>query len=214
MAQDRGNPNKYQVPNPLKPKKRGRPRKNPLPDTVTQSKTKQLNDDELLALIVNRFDGLTEMMQAMVKGTNRAMITSGAPGIGKTYTINRLLEHAENKGQIEFKKVSGYMTATMLYQLLWENRKSNQIIMIDDCDAIFYSDDAANLLKAALDTGDTRVVSYKVSGMGDDEEEGADGEIPSEFIYEGRMIFVTNIDFTAFLESGRNRMTQIGRAHV
>lgn len=197
----------------MMPKKRGRPRKdgNALPPAAVaasaESKQATMSDTEVLNLIKGRFDTLREMASAMIEGNNRAMVVSGAPGIGKTYTTQTMLEHSEKKGKIKFKLVKGFMTATQLYALLFEMRHPNCIIVVDDCDNIFYNDDALNLLKAALDTSETRLISYRASNVTANDGSESGEELPNEFIFEGSMIFNTNIDFHAFLAAGRNRVT-------
>lgn len=196
----------------MKQKKRGRPRKDgaELPPEVIAASAEHLqakmSDAEVLELIKSRFDTLRKLATAMIEGKNRAMVVSGAPGIGKTYTLHSMLEHSEKKGKIKFNVVKGFMTAAMLYRLLYQNRESNCITVLDDCDDVFRDDTAVNILKAALDTSERRIVSYRAMNVTDDESNGGE-EIPAEFEFEGSMMFITNIDFHAFLAGPAKRVT-------
>jgi GT2 family glycosyltransferase len=96
--------------------------------------------------------------------------------------------------------VKGFMTAVMLYRLLYEHREKGQIVFLDDCDSIFWNEDALNILKAALDTVEHRIVSYRA--MGDDDD------IPSEFEFKGTMVFATNIDFYHYIKTAKNRVVE------
>lgn len=199
---------------PLKPKTRGRPRKdgNILPPEVIAASAEvqqsKMTDKEVLELIQARFEGLSDLIEGVANGENRAVIVSGAPGIGKTHTSVTRLQHLNDKGKIRLKVVKGFMTATMLYQLLWENKDDNCVIVVDDCDDVFRDDTAVNILKAALDTSEERLISYRSMNItaGNGDEDGGT-EIPNEFIFNGSMIFNTNIDFVAFIAGPRTKAT-------
>lgn len=218
MAQDRSNPNKYQQPDPLKPKKRGRPRKENVNGTeATQDgfgitfEDKRTNE-AVIAEVLERFNVLRKMAKGIGEHKVRSLIISGAAGIGKTYTLLKILETLEDAGTTRFKKVSGYISTTEMYRLLYTYRHEKDVLMFDDTDNIFYDDDSLNLMKAALDTIPQRILSYRVKGgsvvdaseMSEDEDSE---DVPNEFEFKGCIVFVTNIDFYAFLTAGRNRVT-------
>lgn len=189
------------------PKRRGRPRKQPLPgdqqstNVVVQGEDTR-KDDQILAEVTDRFDALSTFAHGVANGKVRALIVSGAPGIGKTHTVNSIMEHYKGKSKIKFTVVKGFMTAAMLYRLLYENREPNSVVLVDDCDSIFWNDDALNLLKAALDTGERRLISYRAMNI-----DGGD-DIPNEFEYRGAMIFTTNIDFHYYIAVAKNRVVE------
>ena len=58
----------------------------------------------------------------------------------------------------DFVHFKGRATAAGLFITLYEN--SDKIIVLDDCDSVFKDDDAVNILKGALDSYDTRKISY------------------------------------------------------
>lgn len=199
---------------PLNPKKRGRPRKQS--DTTSQGAPMQVftdarGDAEIINEVLARFNVLRKMSKGIGEHKVRSLIISGASGIGKTYTLLKILETLQDRGSTRFKKVSGYMTTTELYRLLYEYRREEDVIMLDDTDNIFYDDDSLNILKAALDTIPQRILSYRVKNTTVDASEMSEDEdsadVPNEFEFKGCVVFVTNIDFYAFLAAGRNRVT-------
>ena len=177
---------------------RGRPRKNAAPSTlVVENVETESNIDQR---IQRTFKVLDKVAKGVIAGNMRSVIVSGAPGCGKTYTLENHLNEAAEKGSIELSEVKGSMSAIGLYKTLWENRDSNSVLLIDDCDSIFSDLDALNLLKAALDTGKTRRLCWnKMSRVLD--EEGID----RSFTFEGSVIFITNIDFSREVARG-NKM--------
>ncbi len=203
---------------PLVPKKRGRPRKNPLQGTeATQdgfeiTLTDKRSDTEVVNEVLERFNVLRKLAKGIGERKVKSLILSGAAGIGKTYTLTKILEllQEQNKGTekaTRFKKSSGYVTTTELYRLLYEYRNEGDVLMLDDTDNVFYNDNSLNILKAVLDTIEHRIVSYRVAGgtvvdASELTDEDETLEVPNEFEFKGSVVFVTNIDFHAFLEIG------------
>jgi hypothetical protein len=160
----------------------------------------EISDEEILDCQRRRFRTLDRMAAGVVAGKVRSMIVSGPAGIGKTYTIEGMLERAEMDGQIKYKKITGFVKATGLFKALWENRHDNAVILIDDADSAFDDEVAMNILKAALDSSKRRVISWASEKLFVDEMGEA---IPNEFEYRGSMIFITNKNFETAIAQGK-----------
>jgi len=83
----------------------------------------------------------------------------------------------------------GRATAAGLFVTIYEN--SDKIIVLDDCDSVFKDVDAVNLLKAALDSYDTRKLSY-ISTKPLKDTYG--DPVPRHFEFTGKIIFISNIN--------------------
>lgn len=151
--------------------------------------------DEMRERIQKRFDVMDIMAKGVIQGTIRSLIISGAPGIGKTYTLNRDLEDAAASKQINYTLLNGKMSPIGMYCKLYENSSANSVLVLDDVD-VFSSEDSLNLLKAALDTSETRKVCWSTASSYLDEM-----GIPQEFEFEGTIIFITNVDIDRELSS-------------
>jgi len=161
----------------------------------------ELTDEEIVADIALRFGALDDMGYGVVSGHYRALIVSGNPGIGKTYTLEKILSGAQGLGGFTFKTVHGFTRATGLYQLLYENSAPGSVLLLDDCDSVFGDETSLNILKAALDTTKTRTISWYSEHNLKDQDGNS---LPKEFEYNGAIIFVTNLDFDrAVRSSGR-----------
>lgn len=164
-------------------------------EPITDTRT----DEEIAIAINNRFAAVDRMAEGLGEGKFRSMLVSGNPGIGKTYNLESIFDRLCSDGSIQLTKVSGFVKATGLFRLFWENREPNQIIMLDDCDAIFTDEVALNLLKAACDSTHRRWISWRSEKKFDDKTGSADadenGDIPKEFEFKGHIAFVTNLDF-------------------
>ena len=145
--------------------------------------------------ILKTFVVLEKVAQGVIKGHIKAAIVSGAPGCGKTYTLEKALTYAEQMGKISFSSVKGSMSAIGLYRMLFECSEEGHVLVIDDCDSIFGDIDALNLLKAALDTGKSRKVHWNKESRVLNEE-----GIPRSFEFKGAVIFITNTDFAHEIE--------------
>jgi hypothetical protein len=96
--------------------------------------------------------------------------------------------------------VTGFIKATGLYKILWENRNDNDVILLDDSDSAFQDEVALNLLKAALDSNKRRMISWRSEKVFVDAE---GDEIPNEFEYRGSVVFITNLNFETMISQGK-----------
>ena len=156
-------------------------------------------DDEIEAKLTERFDVLREMTEAAVAGDVRSMIVSGPGGLGKSYTVDKTLSDWDPNG-INYTVVKGYVRTPGLYKLLYNHRMPGQVLVMDDADSIFTDDTSINLLKAACDSTERRVISYLSEGTLIDEETAE--RLPKSFAFEGTIIFITNMDMDAKVTQG------------
>lgn len=174
-------------------------------NTVEVAAEPVLSEEEVAERINKRFSIMNRMVQGMIAGSIRSMIVSGAPGIGKTYDIERALRQAEKEKRIEkFDMIKGTVSPVGLYMALYEARDGG-IIVIDDCDSIFSDEQALNILKGALDSSDQRTISWRKASSwvyqadGSDDSKDDEGRLPDRFDFNGSVIFVTNLDFEAMI---------------
>jgi hypothetical protein len=125
------------------------------------------------------------------------MIVSGAPGVGKSYGVEKVLaKHtlmADVAGDEKLKKfeiVKGAMSAIGLYSKLYEYSAEKCILVFDDCDSVLLDDLSLNILKAALDTSKRRMIHWNT----DSRLLRSEG-VPNSFEFKGGAIFITNINF-------------------
>lgn len=148
---------------------------------------------EIDSRIKIRFNVLEALVGDVINGNIQALIVSGPPGLGKSYTIEQALKDENANCRI----TKGFTRATGLYKLLYEYREEGSILVFDDADSVFEDVVALNLLKTALDTTEERVISW----LSENSFEDADGEeIPSSFSFEGSIIFITNLDFDGLIQ--------------
>lgn len=141
------------------------------------------------------FKEMRGYLNMVVSGIQPGLIICGAPGIGKTYRVEKFLKsrgYNEDIGNLHI--IKGRCTARNLYLDLYNFKSKGNIILIDDADSLIgpkAPEDTINLLKAALDSnsGGGRSISYKVGGrLIDDDGQ----EVPKSFKYNGSVIVLTN----------------------
>ncbi|CAB4162603.1 hypothetical protein UFOVP787_69 [uncultured Caudovirales phage] len=154
-------------------------------------------DAEIDARIAERFEILDILGEAITVGNARSLVVSGAPGVGKSHGIEKLLREYDPVGE-RHTIVKGYTRATGVVKLLWQYRHAGNVIVFDDCDSIFQDDIALNLVKAIADTTDRRIVSWLSEGKLIDDSTAT--IIPRSFEFEGSVVFLTNLDMTAMIE--------------
>lgn len=178
--------------------KRGRPSKADIAAREV-SKPKVRSDEQVLTDLKERFDILSLLTKGAVAKNIRAMVITGAPGVGKTYTVENILEHSNVPHEI----VRGSLSAINLYMLAYKYRHAGNVVVLDDADSIFNDEEALNILKALCDTSSTRKVSY----MKEAQQLIAE-DIPKSFDFHGAMIFISNLDFQTFVDEGKNKYAQ------
>ena len=166
-------------------------------DGVQTSPLKTVESIEDMRTRINkRFTVMNMMTKGIIGGNIRSLIISGAAGIGKTYGLDKMLKEAHENDVINYKSINGKISGIGLYEQLWKNKDSNSVLLIDDVD-VFSDMDILNLLKAALDTGETRKVCWSTASSYL-EDKGID----KEFEFEGTIVFITNVDIDRELERG------------
>ena len=176
-----------------------------LPEVVQES------DADIRKRLDARFRALDVMARATAKGINRAMIVQGPPGLGKSHGVERAAEEIAG----DFEHIKGYIRPTGLFKTLYKNRHKGNLIVFDDIDSLFGEETCLNILKSACDSSDVRKISWLSNAVMEDE----DGEeIPSSFIFNGSIIFITNIDFQQQIDKGAKMAphfeAMMSRSHV
>lgn len=147
--------------------------------------------------ILIRFGILEEFAEQSTRGECRAMIVSGPPGLGKSFTVERVLKGMDEGS---YSLLKGYVKTTGLIRKLYEHRHPGHLVVFDDCDMIFRDENSLNLLKAVCDTCEDRTVTYMTEK---DMVSETDADIiPKTFSFEGSVIFLTNMDFDAMIAKG------------
>lgn len=171
-------------------------------------------DNQIDKRISERFDVLDTLSQGTTAGDIRALIVSGGPGLGKSFTVERVLNEYDPEGH-SFTIVKGYTRATGIVKLLYQFRHPGNIIVFDDADSVFNDDVSLNLLKAVCDTTERRVVSWLSEGKLIDEDTAE--IVPRSFVFEGSVVFITNLDFDYLIDRGHKLAPHlealVSRAH-
>jgi len=101
--------------------------------------------------------------------TNKHMnglLIYGPPGTGKTFTVKYTL-YKLDVPYVHYK--GGAKNLEDLVSILYKHRKG-KVIILDDFDSALNNPDAINILKAATDTYETRIISlpmYRDTGFSD-----------------------------------------------
>lgn len=142
--------------------------------------------------IRQRYTTLERMAKRVTDGKLPSLVVSGPPGLGKSYTVEQVLESSG----VEHDIMRGTISAPGLYIALW-GMKDGGVVVLDDCDDVFRDETCLNLLKAVLDSSDKRIVSYRKKAHWLDEM-----GIDATFEFKGSVVFCTNIDFEAIIQRG------------
>lgn len=185
------------------PRKRGRPSKAEIAAREAAKNIPPRSSAEILSDLQERFKILEILTKGLVAQNVRAVTVTGAPGVGKTYTVERILQAAKDQIGTKFEIVRGAISAVNLYKLAYRMKDPGSVLVLDDADTIFGDEDALNILKVICDSSDNREVSWlKESWV------LANEEIPNQFSYNGGAIFISNLDWQSFVDNGKNKYAQ------
>jgi hypothetical protein len=169
-------------------------------ETVAFPAAPKAADPEMTFGINERFEILEHFVDMVAARTLPSAIITGEGGLGKTHTVLKTLKKAgifnideadigakfdSELDRSSFVIVKGFSTAKGLYRTLYENK--GRIVVFDDCDSVLKDPVASNLLKAALDSYDKRVITWNAEGF------GGEDDLPKSFIFTGGVIFISNM---------------------
>lgn len=120
----------------------------------------------------------------VISGSTPSLLVLGEGGLGKTHTVTETIKelNLEDNDWVTFK---GYSTARGLYNTLFDH--NGKLIVFDDCDSVLEDKVALNILKSALDSYETRQITWMAKMTKSD-------EYPNQFNFTGRVIFISNKD--------------------
>ena len=142
---------------------------------------------EQMRIHINKFSKMIATMTEGVAQDNWHLVLMGEAGQGKTQTVVDTLRSKK----IKWDGIKGTTSAIGIYKEFYK-WKDYDVVLIDDCDAIYEVAEATEILKAAMDSKAVRKVSWSkqnsnLQALG----------IPSSFIMKARVILVTNKDLEA-----------------
>lgn len=175
-----------------------------IPNEKLKNEEKKLKGEEF-SDINTVYDDISVQVKSVAKGYNAALLICGKQGgTGKSYTVNKALKEAGSWPIVDYTTIKGGVTAVALYKDLYEYY--DRVIVFDDCDSVLIGGtDSTNMLKAALDTGNHRIVSWENSdsfnttNMSHEEIEAKwslpenKNKHPSSFEFSGGVIFISNL---------------------
>lgn len=146
--------------------------------------------------INKRFSFLEKFTNMVLNGEIASAIVTGEGGLGKSHTVFSQIKARGWEPDIDYVVVKGYATPKAVYATLYENK--HKTIIFDDCDSVLKDPIAVNLLKSALDSYDTRTISWLAKGFFDD-------GLPDSFEFEGNVIFISNMSSDKLDQSVKSR---------
>jgi hypothetical protein len=159
--------------------------------------------------INERFEFIDQLVGMVADNIQPSAIITGKGGLGKTYTVLNSLEKRGYKNisgdepdvsvEQTFRVVKGHSSPKGLYRSLFENQ--NNIIVFDDTDSVLDQDISLNILKAALDSYNQRIINWNADLKDDD--------LPRQFEFNGRIIFISNRSHHTINQAIRSRSMMV-----
>lgn len=176
------------------------------PDLANDYLTIHADEQQALAAVNHRLDMLATMVHGVCKGDFHGFVVQGEKGLGKSHTVHRVLdeydptvpgnEEMPEEQRRSIRRFTGKITPLQLFLALQEWNTNKCILLFDDCDSAWNEIDALNVLKAAMDTKDRRIVTWATTSRLVREQ---------SFEFKGQVIVITNANmvskhYKAFLD--------------
>ena len=146
------------------------------------------------------FENMERYTDMVINKIQSSLIITGAPGVGKSYLVKKRLEQSGLRQHVDFEIIKGRTSPAGLYYALYEH--NDKIIVFDDCDSVFRDETSTNILKAALDSYDERIISY----ISTKRIKGSDGlPLPTSFRFTGGVVFISNLSQSQMDSAVRSR---------
>lgn len=157
-----------------------------------------------------QFTEFEDQIARLCDGDVIGVISVGAPGLGKTFRMNKILKKKGKKEGDNMYTLSGKASNRELYKILWSFSNYDDVVVIDDCNSLIESNsDGAELIKAATDssknivswisgskiTADVSTVTRKPLTV-EEARAGVEAEtieLPKSFEFNGSIIILTNM---------------------
>lgn len=152
--------------------------------------------NEIQSVIENtekKFMMLGRMVQGVAHGALRALTVQGDRGLGKSHIVHKVLdeydptvpgnERMEEEKRRSIKRFTGKITPLQLFIAMQEYSARKSILLFDDCDSVWTESDSLNILKAATDTKERRIVTWASSTSRVNQQ---------SFEFSGSIIVITN----------------------
>lgn len=148
-----------------------------------------------------KFSFVSDIVTGIVDSPVNAALVAGPPGIGKTWTIDGILNlrSMDEEKPINYTRISGKITPLAFYNTLMAHSSADSVLFFDDADSVIFNTDSLNLLKAATEKRAQRVVTYNSTKLDD-----------TSFVFEGKILIGTNVRFS----QNAHFMAIVDRFHV
>jgi uncharacterized DUF497 family protein len=175
-----------------------------------RSSDDDLSDDEILARIETNMSVMTSIAQSVIQNDLASMIVYGPAGIGKSFGImNQIKAASASNSDFISDIIKGSISTPGLVRALFKARNGG-VVVLDDADSVFDDEDTLNVLKAALDSSEERIISWRkesawIKALA--EEFDVDIKDVRNFEFKGGVIFITNLNLQAKIDAG-HKMTK------
>lgn len=160
----------------------------------TEMNTTQQNEQTVLDGLNQRFDLLAEMVEGVCQSKFYGFVVQGEKGLGKSHTVHAILDRYDpsipgnedlpEEKKRSIKRYTGKITPLQLFLALQEYSGKKCILLFDDCDSAWNDLGALNILKAAMDTKERRIVTWATTNTRVVREQS--------FQFQGSVIVITN----------------------
>ena len=171
-------------------------KKHPI-DSLSITNIEYLRDDETICIKVDSLER-TFVTTNFIVTHNTFTLESKILPAKELIEFDPELDMEKGGDEYDYVKIGGKIGSMEVQRLMYNH--SNKILIFDDCDSMWNDDGLINVLKNALDTSGRGKTQW-AKPLPESQKDLGD-VVPSSFVFNGRMIFITNLSKQELAERG------------
>jgi hypothetical protein len=160
---------------------------------VTSAPKTEVKVDEPKTEYEKQLDNLDQLIKGVIKqNLSNAFVLCGRGGVGKTHNVEVAISELGLSEGKNYTRIAGTASPVSVYKTLFDYRKA--VILFDDCDSIFNTQEGRNIFKGATDTKKVRRIAWLKTGGWVFNPDKLSEDLLSEINYDELDAEIKNID--------------------
>lgn len=127
------------------------------------------------------------LVRNVIEGGSRGLLVYGKGGLGKSFTVEQMLEKKELEQDVDYFLIKGAASPIKVFEKM--KAHPDKLFVFDDADSMWKTTEGRNILKGALDSKEKGgYISWEKSGAKVDKDSN------NSFYFTGKIIFISNMD--------------------
>jgi len=142
--------------------------------------------DKDLADATDLRDRYERLVDNVINGSAKGLLVYGEGGLGKSFTVEKALKDGNLEQDKDYYTIKAAASPIQVFKKMQQYK--DKLIVFDDCDSLWNTEEGRNLLKGALDSREVRRLTWAKTLP----KEFRDENLSDKFDFTGKIIFLSN----------------------